>query len=139
MKKVFLSILLSLGVVLAMMGSPAQGNDEQAGDVKKGKPVAVVTGRKIIPVHHGHDFIKFECKVKKIDESKIKKLKKPDLIIIDSSKLTHQATQENIKPIVVDPIGPPIGGPQGGGCRVGLLKIDDSNKPLSLRDLLSTY
>jgi len=135
MKKVFLSILLCFGVVFAMMGNPAQDNDEQACDVKKGKPVAVVTGRQIIPVQKGHDFIKFKCKVKKIDESKIKKNSK-----IHIPDLSYEATLSKFNPIVGDPIGPPVIGPHGGGWLEKFTsKIDDSNKPLSLRDLLSTY
>ena len=61
MKKVLLSLMLSLGVGFAMMGSPAQVSDDNAG----GATVQVAANRQQPTVRHGRFPIKHEWHVKK--------------------------------------------------------------------------
>lgn len=113
MKKLLLSLLLCLGVGFAMMGSPAQVGDDCNGN-KGGTAVKSLTKRPLSPIHQGRDYINHELKVKKIDATKVKKngLKRKTL---DGFQLKKVASDIIIKPIVDDPIGPPVIGPHGGG------------------------
>ena len=73
MKRLFLFIVLFVGVGFAMMGSPAQVCDDNGGNDKIGTAVQSVTNTPMAPVHQGRD-IKHEWKVKKnVDFTKTKR------------------------------------------------------------------
>ena len=74
MKRLFLSIVLFVGVGFAMMGCPAQVCDDNGGNDKIGTAVQSVTNTPMAPVHQGRDCFKHEWKVKEnVDFTKMKK------------------------------------------------------------------
>ena len=74
MKRLFLFIVLFVGVGFAMMGSPAQVCDDNVGSAEIGAAVQSATNTPKAPVHQGRDYIKHEWKVKKdVDFTKTKR------------------------------------------------------------------
>ena len=98
-----LSFLLCFGVGFAMMGSPAQVNDDNGG-IKSGAAVQSVNTK--APIHKGVAFTKEELQKKEIEVIKMKKGVVGDLKrISDDGRLPRKRK----------PIEPPIKGCGGGG------------------------
>lgn len=117
MKNLMLSLLLSVGVGFAMMGSPAQVPDDNVGG-KNSTAVQSVTATPSDAIHHGRDLIKKEWKVKKVDAAKLKAPKRvlgQRINISDIKKIVSRGGFEQFR-IKDDPVLPPGNGrPNGGG------------------------
>lgn len=105
MKKVVLSILLSFGVGLTLMGNPAQVTDDNNPHAGRNGSEAAITNKPQNPVHRGNGSIKYEFTKKTIDPSK---LTAPKLMRIGgSSWLRNHAEDASSK--IVKPKVPILG------------------------------
>ena len=84
MRKLVLSLLLCFGVGFAMMGSPAQANDDNGG-AKIGASVQSVN--KKAPVHKGVAFTKEELQKMEVEVIKLKKAPTGSLMREDGGTL----------------------------------------------------
>lgn len=141
MKRIFLSIVLCVGVGFAMTGSPAHVNDDNGSAPKVNNEVRMVSKKNT--VHKGRELTKEEVQKKEIDIIKTKKaLVDGNIVFVNGIRTRSMAEIKKRKPVdgpekgCSDPgqLRPMISGgfPQGLS---GRLKVVDSKiKPNNSAD-----